>query len=113
MPANATQRYIRGEAKARKPDGLYRAMQRGEQIQARARNETARDARQVAQGAWLGIAKMLDAERHPEIAAIAKQFAGSLSSRESRNEAEPTRLEESPGLPRVSMRQRIVAGHSR
>src|SRR5207244_2924627 len=48
MPANATQRYVRGETKPRKSDGIYRASLRGQSTHVRERAEAV--ARELGKG---------------------------------------------------------------
>jgi hypothetical protein len=48
VPANATQRYVRGETSPRKLDGIYRASRRGDSTHMRERAEAI--ARELAQG---------------------------------------------------------------
>jgi hypothetical protein len=48
VPANATDRYIRGEISSRKSDGIYRSSQRGESTHIRARAEAV--VRELASG---------------------------------------------------------------
>jgi hypothetical protein len=60
VPANATQRYIRGETAPRKSDGVYRASLRGQSTHMRARTEAV--ARELANGGVrveFGKAKLL------------------------------------------------------
>jgi hypothetical protein len=64
IAANATPRYVRGETKPQKSDGIYRATLRGQSSQMRDRVETV--ARELATGGWQtekGKAKMLDTRR--------------------------------------------------
>ncbi len=92
VPANATQRYVRGETSPRKLDPVHRASMRGDSSHMRERAEAV--ARELAQGklriepakasmlarqkeverAWLEIGEILIRERQPELAALTKQF---------------------------------------
>lgn len=98
VAANATPRYVRGEANLRKPDSIYRANSRGESTYMRERAEAV--ARELANGklrsesgkvtlvstrnevrrAWLAIGDILVQEQQPELAAHAKRFADQIPS---------------------------------
>ncbi len=87
VPANATQRHVRGEANYQKPDGIYRARLRGESTQFR--NRVTAVARELKEGklrvepgkaklmrtrddvrrAWLAVGDSLFRQGHKEIAA--------------------------------------------
>jgi hypothetical protein len=87
VPANATQRHVRGEANYQKPDGIYRARLRGESTQFR--NRVTAVARELKEGklrvepgkaklmrtrdefrrAWLSVSDSLFRQGHKEIAA--------------------------------------------
>jgi type IV secretory pathway VirD2 relaxase len=92
VPANATQRYVRGETNPRKPDGIYRASLRGESTHMRERAQEA--ARELARGdvrieggkaklvatrkdvrlAWEAVGHILIREGHVNLAAQVKRF---------------------------------------
>jgi len=97
VPANATQRYARGETCPRKSDGIYRAGLRGESTYMRERVEAvARELKtgtlQVEPGkakllrthndvrrAWLALSDILTQEKQPEIAAQVRRYADQIS----------------------------------
>jgi hypothetical protein len=86
VAANATPRYVRGEASLRKPDGIYRATLRGESTHMRERTEavalelamgqfTSEPAkaslvgnREAVRRAWLAVSDILVAQGHSELA---------------------------------------------
>ena len=87
VKANATQRYIRGEARPRLLDGIYRASQRGASSHIRARvaavasellkgglraepgRRQINDSRNDLVGGWRATAELLSAQRHTTLAA--------------------------------------------
>ncbi len=91
VPANATQRHVRGETSYRKPDGIYRARLRGESTQFR--NRVKAVAQELKEGklrvesgkaklmgtrddvrrAWLAVSDTLIRQGHPEISAQVRQ----------------------------------------
>jgi MobA/VirD2-like, nuclease domain len=92
VEANATERAVRGEVTPRKPDGIYRAMLRGESTHYHERLATARSARpgsapdadpgrdrlmatrsQVIHG-WNAAVEVLDEQGHVELAAMVRRF---------------------------------------
>jgi hypothetical protein len=93
VPANATQRYVRGESSPRKPDGIYRASLRAESTHMRARTEAV--ARELASGglkvepaktamlrtrsevreAWQMLSDILVRQQQPDLAHQVRQFA--------------------------------------
>lgn len=93
VQANATHRYIRGEAAPRKSDGIYRASLRGESTHMRARTEAV--ARELAEGrlrvepskadmlrtrsevrrAWQVVGDILIRQQQPDLAHQVRQFA--------------------------------------
>lgn len=96
VPANATQRHVRGETCPRKSDGIYRASLRGESTHMRERAEAV--ARELKAGhlraesgkekvlrthhdvrrAWLALSDILVQEKHPELAAQVRRYADQL-----------------------------------
>lgn len=96
VPANATQRYVRGETSPRKTDGIYRAALRGESTHMRDRAELV--ARALSKGdmhgepareklvethkqvrhAWLTVSEILIRGRQPALAAQVRYFAEHL-----------------------------------
>jgi len=93
VPANATQRYVRGETSPRKSDGIYRASLRGDSTHMRERAQAvARDlsrgaryeeagkaklteTRENVRGAWWTVSEILIRERQPDLAAQVRRFA--------------------------------------
>lgn len=96
VPANATERAVRGENRSPKLDGLYRAEQRGESWRARTRvEEVGRDVlggrlragpgkatlvqtRNDVQRGWWEVSEILAAHGHTELATEIKQFVGQM-----------------------------------
>ena len=96
VPANATQRYVRGERSPRKSDGIYRASLRGESMHMHERAESvARDlshggvqvepgkrklieTREAVQRAWWTVSEILVRDRQPELAAQVRRFADQM-----------------------------------
>jgi hypothetical protein len=96
VAANATPRFVRGEANFRKPDGIYRASLRGASTHMRERAEAV--ALELAQGkrriepgkasllntrnevrrAWLALGDILEREGQFELAAQIKQFISEM-----------------------------------
>ena len=93
VPANATQRYVRGQTSPRKPDAIYRANLRGESKHMRERAEVvARDrsrgiaqvepgkaklleTRNIVRRAWWTISEILIRDKQPDLAAQVTRFA--------------------------------------
>lgn len=92
VEANATERSVRGEGKTGKPDGIYRAMLRGESTHIRSRlaslvnelknggalSEAGRSKviatrKQVEQG-WLAAGDLLERQREHSLAAAVRRF---------------------------------------
>jgi hypothetical protein len=93
VPANATQRYVRGETSPRKSDGIYRASLRGDSTHMRERVEAV--ARDLARGgarvepgkaklmqthetvrrAWWAVSEILIRDKQPDLAAQVRRFA--------------------------------------
>lgn len=96
VPANATQRYVRGERSPRKSDGIYRASLRGESTHMRERAESvARDlshggvqvepgkrklieTHEAVRRAWWTVSQILVRDRQPELAAQVQRFADQM-----------------------------------
>jgi hypothetical protein len=92
VAANATPRYVRGETKPRKSDGIYRAMFRGESTHFRRRVEAVHGelvkgklqvesgkaklirTRQEVRRGWQAVSDELTRQGHPEIAARVKRY---------------------------------------
>ena len=118
VPANATQRYARGEWSPQKLDGIYRAALRGESTHMRERAEAV--AHELQAGhlkvepwkaklmrtheevrlAWLAVSEILTAGKgRPEIAAQVRRFAHQISPPLTEKEHLATRLiEQARGL---------------
>jgi hypothetical protein len=93
VPANATQRYVRGETTPRKSDGIYRASMRGESTHMRERAQAvARDfsldggrpepgkaklleTRDNVRRAWWTVSEILILDKRPDLAAQVRRFA--------------------------------------
>jgi hypothetical protein len=96
VPANATQRYIRGEVSPRMLDGIYRANRRGDSSHVRARVDSVasellkgglraepasrnlRETRDKLVGGWRAIAELLSAQRHTTLAAEVHRYIDKL-----------------------------------
>jgi hypothetical protein len=96
VPANATQRYVRGATTIRKWDGIYRATLRGQSTHVSSRTENV--ARELANGrlqiepakadmiraqneirlAWTVVSDILIEQRQPDLARQARQFAARM-----------------------------------
>ena len=96
VPANATDRFLRGETRPRKPDGIYRAALRGES--AHMHDRAMAVARELAQGplqvepgkkrlvrtqsevgrAWQAVREVLNRAGSPELAALTKRFVDQM-----------------------------------
>jgi type IV secretory pathway VirD2 relaxase len=92
VAANATPRYVRGETRPRKSDGIYRAMSRGESTHFRKRVEAVHGelvkgklqvesgkaklirTRQEVRRAWLTVSDTLAHQGHPEIATQVRRY---------------------------------------
>jgi hypothetical protein len=110
VPANATDRYVRGETIARKSDGIYRAGLRGESTHMRERAEGV--AREMAQGrlqiepgkagmtrtrgeirhAWKAISDFLIREGRAGLAENVRQFSDGMAPAMTEKEAIAARL---------------------
>jgi hypothetical protein len=110
VPANATDRFVRGDTIARKSDGIYRASKRGESTHMHERAETV--ARELAKGklqvepgkaslvgtrnevrrAWLAVGDILIRERQPELAAHIRQFSEEMAPPKTEKEWLASRL---------------------
>ncbi len=104
VPANATQRYIRGEVSPRMLDGIYRANRRGDSSHVRARvdavasellkgglrAEPARrhlsETRDKLVGGWRAIAELLSAQKHTTLAAEVHRYIDKLPIPRTGNE---------------------------
>jgi hypothetical protein len=118
VPANATQRYVRGETTPRKPDGIYRASVRGESAHMRERAETV--ARELSQGglkvqqgkaklvetrdnirhAWWNVSEILARNKQPDLAAHVRRFVEQMPPAITEREWLAGKLIERSRLPR-------------
>jgi predicted transcriptional regulator len=96
VPANATERAVRGENRSPKLDGIYRAQQRGESRRDRARveevgreflrgriraepgRETLIETRKDVERGWWEVSEILAARGQRELAAKVKWFVGRM-----------------------------------
>ena len=96
VPANATDRFLRGETRPRKPDGIYRASLRGESTHLHGRAMGV--ARELAQGhiqvepgkkrlvrtrsevgcAWQAVRGVLNRAGSPELATLTQRFVDQM-----------------------------------
>ena len=118
VPANATQRYVRGETSLRKSDGIYRAHSGGRlQAYARARLAAVRDRSrgitQVERGktklletrnnvrrAWWTVSEILNRDKQPDLAAQVTRFAEQMPPPRTEREWLVGRLVEASRSPR-------------
>jgi hypothetical protein len=105
VPANATDRYVRGETASRKSDGIYRASLRGQSTHMRVRAEVV--ARELAEGglrieagkadmlrrraelrnAWKSVGDILTRQEQPDLARQVRQFADQMPPTMTEKEA--------------------------
>src|SRR5487761_1505918 len=96
VPANATERAVRGEIRSPKFDGIYRAEQRGEswrvltrveevgrellrgKVNAERGKETLIETRRAIQRGWLEASELLATQGQRELAKEIKQFVGRM-----------------------------------
>ncbi len=118
-PANATDRFVRGESHPRKPDGIYRATLRGESTHMRDRATGL--ARELAQGAvrvelgkrrlvgtrsevrraWQAVSDVLNRTGSPELAARTQRFLDQMQSPLTEKEYWAAKLQESRREPQT------------
>ena len=119
VAANATPRYVRGEIRPRKADGIYRAMSRGESTHFRKRVEAVRDemvngalqvesgkaklicSRQAIRRGWQAVSDELARQGHAEIAAQVKQYVEQMPRPLTEKEYIATRLLEHAHEPKA------------
>jgi hypothetical protein len=119
VPANATQRYVRGQTSPRKSDGIYRASLRGESSHMLERAEVvARDrargitqvepgkaklleTRNIIRRAWWTITEILIRDKQPELAAQVTRFAEQMPPPRTEHEWLAGRLVEASRSPRT------------
>jgi Relaxase/Mobilisation nuclease domain len=119
VAANATPRYVRGETRPRKSDGIHRAMSRGESTHFRKRVEAVhgelvkgklqvesgkaklvRTREEVRRG-WLALSDELSRQGHPETAAQVKRYVEQMPRPLTEKEHIATKLLERAREPRV------------
>ncbi len=123
VPANATQRQVRGETSYRKPDGIYRARLRGESTQFRSRvKAVAQDlnegklriesgkaklmrTRDDVRRAWLAVSDTLIRQGHPELSAQVRQHLERMPPPLTEKEYIAAKLLERVRKPRVRERE--------
>jgi hypothetical protein len=119
VAANATPRYVRGETKSRKSDGIYRAMSRGESTHFRERvaavhGELVKGKLQVEPGkakllrtreevrrGWLAVSDELSRQGHLEIAAQVNRYVEQMPRPLTEKEYIATKLLERARKTRV------------
>ena len=119
VPANATQRYVRGERSPQKSDGIYRASLRGESTHMRERTESvARDlsrggvqaepgkqklseTHEAVRRAWWTVSEILVRDHQPELAAQVRQFADQMPAPLTEREWLAGKLIERKHVPRA------------
>jgi DNA-binding transcriptional MerR regulator len=119
VPANATQRYVRGERSPRKSDGIYRASLRGESTHMHERAESvARDllhggvqlepakqklieTQEAVRRAWWTVSEILVRDHQPELAAQVRRFADELPAPMSEREWLAAKLIARTHIPRA------------
>jgi hypothetical protein len=119
VAANATPRFVRGETRPRKSDGIYRAMSRGESTHFRKRVEVVHGelvkgklqiesgkaklirTRQEVRRGWQAVSDELTRQGHPEIAAQVKRYVEQMPRPLTEKEYIATKLLEHAREPRV------------
>ena len=119
VPANATQRYVRGETSPRKLDAIYRAGLRGDSTHMRDRAEAVArdlsrgavrvepgkaklmDTRDNVRRAWGTVSEILIRDKRPDLAAHVRRFAEQMSPPMSEREWLADRLTSPARNPRV------------
>jgi hypothetical protein len=119
VAANATPRYVRGETRPRKSDGIYRAMSRGESTHFRKRVEAVHGelvkgklqvesgkarlirTRQEVRRGWLTLSDTLTHQGHPEIAAQVRRYVEQMPKPLTEKEYIATKLLEHAREPKT------------
>jgi len=119
VPANATQRYVRGATSPRKTDGIYRAALRGDSTHLRQRTEAVArglsrgeaqaepgkaklmETRHNVQQAWWAVSEILVQDRQPDLAAQVRRFAQQMPPPVTEREWLAARLTEHIRPPRA------------
>jgi hypothetical protein len=119
VAANATPRFVRGEATPQKPDGIYRARARVESTHSQKRVEAV--ARELVQGklqvesgkaklirtrqevrrAWLTVSDTLTRQGHPELAAQVRRYVDQMPKALTEKEYIATKLFEHTREPKT------------
>jgi hypothetical protein len=119
VPANATQRYIRGEASPRKLDGIYRANLRGDSSYIRAQFEsvaaellkgnhrveagkrTLVETRRQVESGWQTVADTLARDGHQDLARDVKRFVDRMPAAKTERERIAAELRERAREPHI------------
>lgn len=122
VPANATQRYVRGETTPRKSDGIYRAGLRGHSTHMRERTEAVTqevlkgalriepgktkliETRKQVQRGWHSVGDMLASAGESELAGQVRRFVGQMPPPRTDNESLAAELLERGREPRIKER---------
>jgi hypothetical protein len=125
IAANATGRAVRGETRTYKIDGIYRATRRGDSTYTRARTEavaaellkgklrvepgkaTLIHTRKDVEREWFGVARILEREGHPELAARTVRFVQRMAP--TRTEKEQIAAELERQRHTVSVREQSIS----
>lgn len=125
VPANATERAVRGETRTPKLDGIYRAMRRGESshlrdrvdevadglVQGTFRREGGKDklmaTRAEVVGGWAGMSHLLEQKGEPGLASRVRSFSDSFSPPHTEREhiAEQLKRQLAPHRARSTLRE--------
>jgi len=119
VPANATDRYVRGETKPRKSDGIYRSAERGASSHMRDRvllvaaemragaikiepgKAKLLETRAQVERGWRAVGDMLSTAGRPELAAEVRQFVVRMPSASTEKEILAAALLERVREPRA------------
>jgi Relaxase/Mobilisation nuclease domain len=125
VPANATERAVRGGNRLSKSDGVYRSEKRGDSVRTRERAEalsrylpagalpaepgkdTLLETRRRVQQGWSAAAAILEAEGHPEIAAEVRRFSREMEPPTTARESLLKELRENQRRTRKIERPRV------
>ena len=117
IPANATERAVRGENRSHKTDGIYRATLRGDSRHVRARAEaiaaellkgslgaqpgtsTLTETRRQVERGWRAASDILQTQGHLKLATQARHFLAQMPSPRTENEQLAVRLIVTPRQP--------------
>jgi hypothetical protein len=122
IPANATERAVRGEIRTHKIDGIYRATLRGDSTHMRARTESVAaellngdlrnepgkskliETRNEVERAWRATSDILVTQGHPDLAAQIRHFQDQMPAAHTERERIATAL----GTERAQLRTRTA-----